>query len=779
MRTVNPTPAVILRSIASAHATKDLSVALTERLFARRRSGRAQSDTLLTVLVLGVLLLAAGGVATAAEGVLEGTVRTSDDVALSHVAVTVEGPPGPRTVTTGPGGRYRVGDLAPGEYTVTVDAPGLVLDPATRATVGGGVTTLDLVLSPAPVRERVLVTAARGEAIHSNLGFSTSVLDRERIEDRAAPSLLPLLQEVPGTSTSRTGGVGLQGSVFLRGGESRFAAVLIDGIPVNQPGGAFDWGTALPFDLERVEVVRGAASSLYGNDALAGVIQLVTRRARDGETPSLRGEAEAGSFDWQRYQAATTGARGAFNWNVGLQRLTTENEEPNSRFEQTAVAASFGIRLGSQTRGRAVLRWDDSTVGTSGPTAYGRPDLDASFEREDALLSASVRHSAGRAAHLFTVGYARSDQLSLNPVDSGCYTPEWEGQPGSFPFCDFPNPNGFQNQTSRLFGSYQTDLPLGSRHLVSAGVDGEHETGALGSRAENLLEPDRTNFGVYVQDRLLLGQRAYLTFGGRVERNGSYGTKAVPRAALALRLRSGENATTMRTSAGMGIKAPSFLEAYGESFFARGNPDLDPEQSRTIDLGLEQRLFDNRLRAVVTGFYNDFRDQIAYTVTDYETFEGTYVNLGRTRAQGLEVELDLQPHPWLALLGQYTFTDGEILESANDFDPVYAEGEPLLRRPRHQGAFTAQVLFPRWSAGLTLVRVGERTDSDFVGLGLSRNPAYTRLDARVRVRIVGPLEAWVVGENLTDARYQQALGFPALPRSVRGGLRLTLGGAGR
>jgi vitamin B12 transporter len=390
-----------------------------------------------------------------------------------------------------------------------------------------------------------------------------------------------------------------------------------------------------------------------------------------------------------------------------------------------------------------------------------------------------VRHTAERAAHLFSLGYTRTDQLSLNPIDSGCYTPEWEGQTGAFPICDFPNPDGFQNQTSRLYAGYQADLSLGSRHLVSAGVDGEYETGALGNRAEELLRPDRTNVGVYVQDRVLLGQRAYLTLGGRVERNGVYGTKAVPRAALAFRLREGEDATTLRTSAGMGIKAPSFLESYGESFFAKGNPDLDPEQSRTFDLGLEQRLFGSRLRAVVTAFRQDYRDQIAYTVVDFNTFEGTYVNLGQTRAQGIEVELDARPRPWLALLGQYTWTDSEILESANEFSPVYAVGEPLLRRPRNQASLTARLDFPRWSAGATVVSVGQRADSDFVGLGLTRNVAYTRLDARVHFRVAGPLALWVVGENLTDARYQEVLGYPALGRAIRAGLRLGVGGAGR
>ena len=144
------------------------------------------------------------------------------------------------------------------------------------------------------------MSATRGEATLSSLGVSADVLDRQRIDDRAAPSLLPLLQEVPGVATARTGQTGLQGSVFIRGGESRYACVLVDGVAVNQPGGSFDFGTALPFELERVEVVRGAASSLYGNDALAGVVSLQTRRARPGESPSLRAEGEGGSFDWQR-----------------------------------------------------------------------------------------------------------------------------------------------------------------------------------------------------------------------------------------------------------------------------------------------------------------------------------------------------------------------------------------------------------------------------------------------------------------------------------------------
>jgi vitamin B12 transporter len=226
----------------------------------------------------------------------------------------------------------------------------------------------------------------------------------------------------------------------------------------------------------------------------------------------------------------------------------------------------------------------------------------------------------------------------------------------------------------------------------------------------------------------------------------------------------------------MGVKEPSFLESYGESFFAKGNPDLAPERSTTFDLGLEQRLFASRLRAAVTLFHHDYRDQIAYTVVDYDTFEGTYVNLAHTRARGVEVALEARPIRPLQLLGQYTYLQGEILASPSGFDPVYAAGEPLLRRPANQGSLSAQLSFPRWSAGATLVRVGERADSDFVGLGLTRNAAYTRLDARARVRLADSVEAFVAGENLTGARYQDVLGYPALGVSVRGGVRLALGG---
>src|SRR5262245_533914 len=272
------------------------------------------------------------GPAWAQEGPLVGTARTTDGAALPHVLLTLRGPGGTRTVVTGPEGRYHAA-LPTGAYTVTAETPGLVAKGAHEANVAAGESRLDLVLGPAAVREQIVVSATRSEAAASTLGTTVSSLDRERIEERAASDTLTLFHELPGAATARTGGVGSQGSLFVRGGESRFARVMVDGVPVNQPGGAYDFGNALPLEWDRVEMVRGAASSLYGTDALAGVVQFVTRRGQGDLNGRL--EAEGGENDWMRFLGSADGASGAFDWNVGLQHVSTDNEVPNNAFEQT------------------------------------------------------------------------------------------------------------------------------------------------------------------------------------------------------------------------------------------------------------------------------------------------------------------------------------------------------------------------------------------------------------------------------------------------------------
>jgi outer membrane cobalamin receptor len=719
----------------------------------------------LAVVCLACLLLTSGASAQTA-GELSGTVRAPDGTPLSQLVLRLDGPSGPRRVVTGVEGRYHLGGLPPGEYDLDVDVPGFVVEPHARVTVGASAVRLDLTLSPAPLSEQVLVSAVRGEALASTLGVSASVIEGERLAEREAPLLLPVLEEVPGLAVARTGGPGRQGSAFIRGGESRFARILVDGVPVNEPGGAYDFGASVPLEMERIEVVRGAASSLYGTDALAGVIHMVTRRPRAGEPARVALEADGGSFGWRRGHAGTSGRRSAFDWTLGAQWLETDSQGDNAFFRQTSAAGALGLALRESTNARLTVRLEDSDTGTPGQVAFGRPDLDAHFQRLSLVAGLELRHTAGGALHEVRAGLAASEQLTLNPLDSGPFLASWEGRTGAFPIPDFVDAVGFHNDSDRLSFGYRVERPAGSSHLLTAGVDVERETGALGSA--ELQHPRRTNVGGYVQDRMLLGERVHLTLGGRLEHNGSFGTRAVPR--LAVAWRPGGEDTVVRASAGAGIKEPDFFQSFGSPFTA-GNPDLDPERSRTFDLGIERRLLGGRLRVEATAFHHDYLDQIAFTVVDFTTFEGMYVNIGRTRARGLELAAQAAPRNGLRVLAQYTLLDGEVRVSPARFNPLYAVGRPLVRRPRHQGSLTAQAGNARASAGATLVAVGRRADSDFAGLDLMENAGYARLDVRARVRVAGALTAFAVGENVTDRRYQEALGYPAPGRALRLGLR--------
>lgn len=700
---------------------------------------------------------------------LAGSARSPDGTALSQIVLSVTGPSGSQSLITGPGGNFHL-VLPLGDYTIEARVPGLVLSPPARVKVSQGGTHLDLVLSPAPIREHVVVTATRGEAPASELGSSVLVVEGEDIRQRDPSSLIDLLGLLPGVSTTRTGGLGLEASAFLRGGESNFARILLDGTPVNEPGGVYNFGSLMPLEIDRIEIVEGAASSLYGTDALAGVVQLFTRQAGPAARPSVHAEAEGGNFSFWRGLVGTSGRAGLFDWNGGLERVSTDNQQPNSTFRETTGAASLGARLSGTTTLRFTLRGETSTVGTPGQTAFQRPDLDASYDWKSLTASGELRKTGSRLTQSLRLGYSLNDQLSRNPLDSGAYVPRYGDIVGAFSLSDFTDPKGYENNPRRLTAGYQAEVEVGRQHLLSLGADLEHETGSIGSLTTGPIDSARrTNVGVYVQDRAILGERLFVTLGGRVERNDSFGTRAVPRLAVAFRPFSEPN-TTLHASAGLGIKEPTFPESFGSSFFALGNPNLKPERSQTVDFGVAERLFSDRLKVDVTGYYHEYRDQIAFTIVDPVTFQGSYINLGKTRARGIEASVEAVPWKWLRLAGDYTFLDGTILVSGDSFDPVYAAGQPLLRRPRHSGSLKARLETGRvfWSASLRLV--GSRADSDFEGLGLTENVGYSRLDAQARVQVGHGFEAFVASENLLDKSYMEVLGYPALGRSVRAGL---------
>jgi outer membrane cobalamin receptor len=317
-------------------------------------------------------------------------------------------------------------------------------------------------------------------------------------------------------------------------------------------------------------------------------------------------------------------------------------------------------------------------------------------------------------------------------------------------------------------------LPHG--HLFTAGGDYERESGTVGDPQLNPLQAIRNNFGGYFQDQCSLRNRLFTAAGVRLERNDSFGFFAAPRLSMALLTHEPAQGSTLgltklKANFGLGIKEPSLIESFSTSPFFRGNPTLRPERAVSFDTGIEQHFGSGRNVVEIAYFENHFRNQIGFEVTDFSTFEGTFFNIGKTRARGVEtvLRMDLDWH-W-EIAGAYTYMDSKVLESTNASDPAFAKGQELFRRPRNSGYLDLRWKPGRWTFGATGILVGSRVDSDYSYLGITRNDRYGILNLLASYSMGGGTFLFVTVNNALNASYMEVLGYPALRANFRVGIR--------
>jgi len=316
-----------------------------------------------------------------------------------------------------------------------------------------------LTLGVAPVREDVIVTATRTEAPASQVGASATAFTAGDLRERRAPLVSDLLRTTPGATIIRTGAPGGVTSLFVRGGESNYNKVLLDGIPLNEPGGTFNFSNLTTDNLDRVEIVRGAQSAIFGSDAMSSVVQLITHRAERGAPPQATGSIEAGTYGSVRGGGSVSGTVRAFEYSAGVSGFATDNNAPNDAFRNTTISGTAGVALGAAATLRVVARTELQHNGTPGQTAFGRPDLDAFFERHDGVggvtfdgqLTPRVRQ---RASYSLTVSHQQSTNLIADPP----YTPQFGDRRAPFQFTDFRF-DSFNN-LHRHHASYQADIRL-------------------------------------------------------------------------------------------------------------------------------------------------------------------------------------------------------------------------------------------------------------------------------------------------------------------------------
>jgi vitamin B12 transporter len=672
-------------------------------------------------------------------------------------------------------GRFRITSTAEGCHII------VSLTGFTTSTVPCSERPLRIVLDVAPVEETVIVTATRTEVTADQTGASVTTFTAEELAERRAPTLADLLRASPGAMVVRSGGIGAVTSLFVRGGESDYNKVLLDGIPLNEPGGTFDFSNLTTDNLERVEIVRGAQSALFGSDAMSSVVQLFTKHPERTAHPRVEASLEGGTYNTVRGGASVSGASQHLDYAVGVSRFDSDNRDPNSGVKNTTLSANVGIGISDTATIRFIGRGQLEHVGTPGQTAFERPDLDAFFQRHDGVGGISFDQQVTpafrqRAQYSLTVSHQVSTDLGQDPP----YTPRYGDHVAPFVFSDFPF-DTFDN-LHRHHASYQADLRLASdgnrgNQLLTLLVDWDGERATLDDRlAGSETVASRNNVGIAVQHQAQW-RRFVATGGARFEHNASFGQAVVPRGAIVVVAHEGAGTvgdTRIRGAAGLGIKEPTVLQSFSMSPFFHGNPNLEPERSRSVEAGIEQRLAADRLRAEITWFDNRYENLISTRTTDPATFAAEYFNIGLTRARGSEVAVNAAPLPNLRLNAGYTFLASKIVDSTSPDNVVFQPGKWLFRRPRHSGFVGANWTYERLGFNLTGLFIGRFVDSDFASLQppLVENPGYTVWEARLHYKLTEQVSALLAADNLTDRDYMEALGYRALGRAVRAGLRV-------
>jgi vitamin B12 transporter len=730
-------------------------------------------------IVLGFFVIVVFGLASlcAAADAVSGAVVDQSGRPLPRAYVRAVGPSGAELTSTFTDDAGRFTLRTNGACTLEVSMTGF--EPATRACAS---TPVNVVLNVAPIQETVVVSATRTEAPADQVGASVTTFTAEDLDRRRTPLVADLLRSTPGVMVIRPGGVGAVTSLFVRGGESNYNKVLLDGIPLNEPGGTFNFSNLTTDNLERIEIVRGAQSALFGSDAMSSVVQLFTKRPEPGGQPHAAFSAEGGTYGTIRGGASVSGASERFDYTLGASRYNTDNNVPNDRFGNTTLSANVGAALGHSALLRFVGRGEIERTGTPGQTEFARPDLDAFFQRHDGVGGVTFEQQATasfhqRASYSVAVSAYRSADLIADPP----YTPQFGSRVAPFAFSDFP----FDSRTNlrRHHASYQADWRLTTDaashgdHRLTLLADWDGERASLDDALAGTSTPaSRNNFGASIQHQALWA-RTFVTLGGRIEHNENFGTAVVPRGSIVFVAHPSGGAfgeTRLKASAGLGIKEPTLLQSFSPSPFFRGNPDLQPERSRSAEAGIEQRLASDRVRIEVNWFDNRYRNLISTRTTDPVTFSAEYFNIGVTTARGAELIFDVAPARTVRVRAGYTFLASQIIESTSPDSPVFRPGQSLFRRPRHSGFAGAAWAWRRVTADVNGVIIGQYVDSDFSSLDppLLVNPGYATWNARLSYDLTRRLRALLSIDNLNDANYMESLGYQALGRAVRVGLRV-------
>lgn len=655
-------------------------------------------------------------------------VPSTPDTELPAVNVTDSGDGGPtRKAAKAPASAQQIS-------TPSASGSTGVLDPA------------DIAVSPTGTPEPV-----------EQIGSSVTVITAKEIEAQQRRTLPDVLKMVPGLNVVQTGGPGGQTSVFLRGTNSNHTKVLIDGIDVSDPSTpnrTFDFGQMLAMDIDRVEVLRGPQSGLYGADALGGVILIYTKKGNG--PPKVSTMIEGGSFATFNQATSISGGTERYNYSVNISHFRSDDipvspkdllqpGEPRfaNRYDNWTYSSKVGVDVTKDVTINLVARYTDGTLHFTGDSydpftnsSYPSPyqsgaDMDDFYSRSEVVW----RSLGGNLANYFGINYSNSQTDNIDPGAGNSYY-----------------------QGDRIKYDWRSVLKIAPGYTLVTGA--EHQNEQFDGPA---VFAEEWNNGIFSELQAELVHNLFVVTNVRFDDNENFGGHTTWRIAPAYLIDA--TGTKLKGSFGTGFKAPSLSQRFQNfpAFFFYGNPDLKPEENSGYDIGFEQEILRGRAQFGATYFRNDLTDLIQ-SAYDPTTFISTYVNVGKAKTDGVEAFISADLTKDLRIRADYTYTQATNEDT----------GAWLLRRPHNKASVTAGwTPTERLLVTGSILYYGDSLDIDRATFENEILPSFTVVNVAADYKLTDRLSVYGRVDNVFDEHYEIPDGFLATGIGAYAGIRFT------
>lgn len=616
----------------------------------------------------------------------------------------------------------------------------------------------------------VVITATRSEARESTIANTVTVITAEEIRARHLNAVADVLRVVPGLDVASYGGPGAQTSIFTRGANSNQTLVLIDNIQMNDPSSSnnsFDFANLQVDNIERIEILRGAASAMWGADAMGGVIHIITKHG-SGKT-QFNGLAEGGNYDTWKVGGGVSGATHGLNYTVNASHFqnlgvsAADQSFGNSEretYQNTTVSARAGYQATDDLDFDWTMRYNQAQVGLdncggSGYTSYNGNFVSCDNPYYFGNTNALYQRGQGR---LFLLDGKWEQRLGVNySVTNRQYdytTPT--------PSSDWAPSSTYQGQSTKV--EWLNFLHVLENDTITAGMEGKFDT-LLSQNTSSNTTGSMSNAGYYLQNQLDWLERFHTTLGGRLDDNSQFGRHLTWRANQTIEISELDN--RIKANVGTAFRAPALCELNLNCY---GNPNLLPETSLDWDAGLEQDLLGKQLKIGALYFNNQFNNLIQWNPAANGGL-GSVANVSSAMARGIESFVEYKPMDGMSLRANYTYDQTYGLYNSSTGT---GSNSPLLLRPKNKGSFDLDYKFiPEASVHLNVLVVGQRSSYD-VNQNMAQVPGYVLLNLSGTYAINENISLFARMNNLLNKHYEQVWGYGTLGFNGVGGINVKI-----